>query len=114
MFSAPIFPSGIPREDEMPQPRERPQEDPKRNQQDPDLNKEGPNKQDHEKKAQESENPREQRENPDRYPDQGKQARKPADVRYPEQDPSGKAERPDAVAGADAKRRDRGSWDDLN
>lgn len=83
----------------MPQPRERQQEDPKRNLQDQG------------KKAQETENPREQRQNPDRYPDQGKQARKPAGVRHPEQDPSGKADRPDAI---DAKRRDRGSWDDLD
>ena len=93
----------------MPQPRERQQEDPKRNHQD-----QGPNKPDREKKARESENPRDQRQNPDRYPDQSKQARKPSDVRYPEQDPSGKAERPDAVDGTETKRRDPGSWDDVN
>lgn len=93
----------------MPQPRERQQDDPKQKLQD-----QGPNKQDREKPARESEASGEQRQNPDRYPDQGKQARKPAEVTYPEQDPSGKAERPDAVKGADAKSPDRGSWDDLN
>jgi hypothetical protein len=93
----------------MPQPHERKQEDQKRNQQNQAANKPG-----REQKAQDSENPAEQRQNPDRYPDQGRQAQKPSDVLYPEQDPSGKAERPDAVDGADAKPRHRGSWDDLN
>lgn len=93
----------------MPQPRERQQEDQQRHQQD-----QSPNKQDHETRAQGPEKAREQHRNPDRYPDQVRQAQKPGDARYPEQDPSGKAERPDAVEGARAKPRDRRSWDDLD
>lgn len=91
----------------MPQPRERRPEPEQRNQQDQRSNKQ-------EKKAQESETPHEQRESLDRYPEQRRQAKQPADVDYPEQDPSGKAERPDAVEGADPQPRNRESHDDLN
>lgn len=93
----------------MPQPRERqPQRD--RDQQDQAPNKQDARAQQHTKEAQESG----KRPNPDRYPDQGKQAQKPSDVHYPEQDSSGKADRPDAVEDAESgdpgRRRDR----DLN
>ena len=91
----------------MPQPRERQPKDEQRNQQDQSSGKQ-------EKKALESETPREQRESPDRFPEQRRQAKKPADVDYPEQDPSGKAERPDAVEGADPQPRNRESHDDLD
>jgi hypothetical protein len=87
----------------MPQPRERQQQQ-ESNQQDQSPNKQGRHPQHQKHEAQESgKHP-----NPDRYPDQGKQAQKPSDVQYPEQDPSGKAERPDAVEGADASRPDDG------
>ena len=91
----------------MPQPRDRQQDEPNRNQQDQSPNNQGKGP------APEDQDPK--RANPDRYPDQGKQARKPNDAHYPEQDPSGKAERPDAVDGAEPNRRD--SWrnrDDVN
>ena len=95
----------------MTQPRERHQEQQKRNQQDQSPNKQGQGPSRQAQDAQESD----KHPNPDRYPDEGKQARKPSDPRYPEQDPSGKAERPDAVDGADANRPDRGrNRDDVN
>lgn len=97
----------------MPQPRERQQEDQQRNQQD-----QSPNKQGRDKKAHGAEQGPEQRRNPDRYPHQDQQPQKTGEGHYPEQDPSGKAERPDAVEGAvegaEAKPRDRRSWDDLD
>ena len=94
----------------MPQPRQRAQDQQKRNRQDQSPNKQGQNP------PRQAQDARDKRTNPDRYPDQGKQAQKPSDVRYPEQDPSGEAGRPDAVEETDAANRpDRGQRDrDLN
>ena len=86
----------------MPQPRERQQDKQDRDQQDQGPNKQGKNPP---RQARDSGQP-DKRPNPDRYPDQGRQAQKPSDVHYPEQDPSGKAERPDAVDGAESSRAD--------
>jgi hypothetical protein len=95
----------------MPQPRDRQQDQQPGNQQDQSPNNQGKNPP---RQAQESHAP-DKRSNPDRYPDQGKQAQKPSDTHYPEQDPSGKAERPDAVDGAESGRPDRGrNRDDVN
>ncbi len=79
----------------MPQPRDRQPDQHNRNQQDQSPNKQGK----HPPRAAQGAQEPDQRRNPDRYPEQGKRARKPSDTHYPEQDPSGKAERPDAVDG---------------
>lgn len=93
----------------MPQPRERQQD-----QQNQSPNRPGKNPP---RQAQDSDAP-DKRPNPDRYSDQGKQVQKPSDAHYPEQDPSGKAERPDAVDGAEANRPDPDrpdpDWSDPN
>jgi hypothetical protein len=99
----------------MPQPRER-QPQREKNRQDQAVNKQDEQAQRHARETEESGH----RANPDRYPDQGKQAQKPSDTHYPEQDSSGKAERPDAVQGADSGRPDENhsdrkrNRDDLN
>lgn len=93
----------------MPQPRERqPQRD--RNQQDQSPNKQDERAQRHTREAQESG----KRPNPDRYPDQGKQAQRPSDTHYPEQDSAGRAERRDSVEGAESGRPDAQRDRDLN
>ena len=94
----------------MPQPREHRQPEESRNQQDQSPNNQGKGPRQAQDTGKSDKQP-----NPDRDPDQGKQPQKPSDVRYAEQDPSGKAERPDAVDGAEPSRPDRGKRDrDLN